>query len=83
MAWNSKIVKDGKLGKLSPEQFDSFFQTQFYKKMEEALAKKWPLSDPKYGEMYNVVRGKNVSTSLSEEELQELVGLESSLEEVD
>lgn len=25
MAWNSKIVKDGRLGKLAPEQFDSFF----------------------------------------------------------
>lgn len=51
--------------------------------MEDALAKKWPLSDPKYGEMYNAVREKNVSTSLSEEELQELNELESKLEEVD
>ena len=83
MAWNSKIIKDGKFGKLSPEQLDAFFQTEFYRRMEEAIAKKWPLSDPKYGEMYNAVRGKNVSTSLSEEELEEINELEAKLEEVD
>lgn len=80
MAWNSKIIKNGRFGKLTPEQFDTFFQTRFYKMMEYSLAKKWPLSDPKYGELYNAVRAKNVSTSLSEEELNEF---ESCLDEVD
>lgn len=84
MAWNSKIVKDGKFGKLSPEQFDSFFQSQFYQNMIKSLEGKWPLSDPKYGEMYDAVKTKNVSTSISDEELVEVDELDSgSLEEVD
>ena len=44
MAWNSKIIKDGKFGKLSPEQLDAFFQTQFYRRMEEAVAKEEKMS---------------------------------------
>lgn len=51
--------------------------------MEVSLTKKWPLSDPKYGEMYNAVRAKNVSTSISDEELAEMEELDASLEEVD
>jgi len=52
MMWNSKIVKDGRFGKLTPEQLDDFFKTEFYKKMVGALAKKWPLSDPKYEKLF-------------------------------
>ena len=83
MSWNSKIIKDGRFGKLTPEQLDSFFKTEFYKRMVEALTKKWPLTDPKYGKLFQVVKQMDISTEISEEELEELNELESSLDEVD
>lgn len=83
MTWNSKIIKDGRFGKLTLEQLDSFFKTEFYKRMVEALTKKWPLTDPKYGKLFQAVKQMDVSTEISEEELEELNELESSLDEVD
>ena len=83
MTWNSKIIKDGRFGKLTPEQLDQFFKTEFYKKMVESLSKKWPLTDPKYGKLFQAVKRMDVSTEISEEELEELNELESSLDEVD
>ena len=82
-AWSSKIVKDGRFGKLTPEQLDQFFQTSFYKRLVEAVAKKWPLSDPKYAQLFKVVKAMDISTDLTAEEVEELNELESKLEEVD
>lgn len=83
MVWNSRVVKDGRFGKLSDQQLDQFFQTQFYKKMVDAIQKKWPLSDPTYGRMFQAISDMDIDFAMSDEELEELNELESKLEEVD
>ena len=83
MVWNSRIVKDGRFGKLSDEQLDRFFQTNFYKRMVAAIEKKWPLSDPHYGEMFQAIKSMDIGFDISDEEMEEMNELESRLEEVD
>lgn len=84
LKWNSKVVVDHHFGKLTPEQLDQFFKTRFYQRMLGALAKKWPLTDPMYGQLFDAVKQMNVSTEISEEELEQLAELDSkSPDEVD
>lgn len=51
MTWDSRFNADGKYGKLSPEQMDAFFRTDFFKRVLESVRKKWPASDPFYSEL--------------------------------
>lgn len=68
--WNSSFAKDGHIAKLSIEQLDQFFSTQFYAKLVDSLAKIWPTSDPQYAELYNAVTNCIPSTAISEEEME-------------
>lgn len=68
-AWNSSFIQDGHIAKLSPEQLDQFFGTQFYAKLVDSLAKIWPTSDPQYAKLYDAVMKCNSSTTISEEEM--------------
>lgn len=72
LQWNSKILKFGKFGKLAPEQLDQFFQTEFYKKMARKLTRKWPLSDPQYGALFQAVKQMDASSEILPEELEDL-----------
>ena len=77
--WNSCFVQDGHIAKLTPEQLDGFFSTKFYAKLVDSLAKKWPTSDPQYGDLYKAILGCDCSTVISEDEMD----IGQSLNEVD
>lgn len=66
--WNSFFIQDGHVAKLSPEQLDSFFSTQFYANLVNALSKKWPTKDPTYAELWQVIMDCNCSTTIKEDE---------------
>lgn len=63
-AWNSRLVVDKCIGKLSPEQLDDFFSTKFYAKLVNVLAKKWPTSDPTYAKLYQAIMDCNSTTDI-------------------
>lgn len=81
--WNSRAVIDGRFGKLTPEQMDSFFCSKFYKKMVGVLKNKWPLLDPAYSKLFDAINSMCVSTDVSQEELQEIEGTDYAIDEVD
>ena len=66
--WNSCFIQNGHIAKLSPEQLDDFFSTQFYAKLVNSLAKKWPTTDPEYADLYKAVMSCDCSTEISKEE---------------
>lgn len=51
--WDSSFVYNGTDGKLSPDQFEQFFESDFYAKMLNKLKELWPLSDKFHAELYN------------------------------
>lgn len=53
--WNSRLIVDKHIGKLSIEQLDEFFKTKFYAQLVDSLAKKWPTTDPTYAKLYQAV----------------------------
>lgn len=55
MAWDSKFLHDGQLCKLGPDQMEQFCRSQFYEKMLSSLSRRWPLTDPTFGSMYEGV----------------------------
>lgn len=67
-AWNSCFIQDGHIAKLSPEQLDKFFSTQFYANLVDALSKKWPTSDPQYAQLFKAVMECICSTCIREDE---------------
>lgn len=67
--WNSCFIVDDHIGKLSPEQMDDFFSTNFYKKLVDALSNKWPTSDPTYAKLFEAVMNCDASTSINEDEM--------------
>lgn len=58
--WDSKFMYNGQFCKLSPEQMQQFFSSEFYQKMLYSLAKRWPVSDPFYADLYNAVVEKQL-----------------------
>ena len=50
---------------------EQFFRSEFYKKMEDALAKKWPTTDPTYGDLYKAVLAKQLDVSMSVADIEE------------
>lgn len=75
-AWNSFFIKDGHVAKLSPEQLDSFFSTQFYAKLVDALSRRWPTKDQTYAALWQGVMDCDCSTSIFENELEQEALLE-------
>lgn len=70
--WDSKAMVDGKLCKLSPDQMQKFFDSQFYSRMMKSLAQKWPVSDPLYCKLFNAVAEKQLRVGvIPEDELSE------------
>ena len=67
--WNSCFVNNGHIAKLTPEQLDDFFTTNFYARLVDALAKIWPTTDKMFAELYEAVMKCKSSTSISEEEM--------------
>ena len=55
LSWNSDFIIDNHIGKLSTEQLDDFFGTNFYAKLVKSLANIWPTSDPQYAKLYEAV----------------------------
>lgn len=78
-AWNSCFIQDGHIAKLTPEQLDAFFATQFYARLVNKLSKVWPTSDPQYAQFFKAVMECICSTAIQEDEAE--VGAE--LNEVD
>lgn len=70
--WDSKIVMEGQLKKLSPDQMQQFFESNFYSKMIATLSKRWPISDPIYNDLFAAVVGKQLRIGrIPADELQE------------
>lgn len=68
-AWNSRLISNGSIGKLSPEQLDEFFSTKFYANLINSIAKKWPTSDPNYAKLYQAMMDCKSTTYISDDEL--------------
>jgi len=75
--WDSKFRYDGQICKLSADQMEQFFKSEFYRKMLESLSKTWPAADPMYSGLLKACVHKKMRTGFSEKELQ------GSLQEVD
>lgn len=69
MAWDSRFRYDGKVCTLGPDQMEQFFASSFYAKMVESLKRKWPMTDPTFGRMFEAVLRKRMRIGLSEQEL--------------
>lgn len=54
--WDSDI-NNGK-GKLSPEQMEIFFESNFYSKLHKKLSGMWPTSDRLFGELIEAITNK-------------------------
>ena len=67
--WRSRYRYNGKIGVLGPNQMEQFFRSDFYRKMEASLAKKWPLSDKEFGEMFDAVKKRTMNVVFSESDL--------------
>lgn len=67
--WRSRYRYNGKIGVLGPDQMEQFFRSDFYRKMEASLAKKWPLSDKEFGEMFDAVKKRTMNVVFSESDL--------------
>ena len=81
--WSSRFRKDGKFGKLSPDQMEQFFRSKFYGKMQSALASKWPISDPTYSDLYKAVLTKQLDVSMSDADISEYNECQTMLQEKD
>lgn len=55
LEWDS-LINDKE--KLSPEQMEGFFKTNFYNKLNKALNKIWPRSDKFFGNLLNAIQIK-------------------------
>jgi len=62
-AWDSDFTFDGVPGKLSLEQMGQFFNSDFYARLAQVLAKKWPLSDELYGNLFQGVANRQMRVS--------------------
>jgi len=62
---------------------EQFFKSEFYKKMEEVLAKKWPISDPTYSDLHKAVLAKQLDVSMSDADIEEYNECQSTLQEKD
>lgn len=51
--WGSKFTNSDGEFQLSPDQFGQFFNTEYYKKFENALGDIWDLSDDEYYDLYD------------------------------
>lgn len=69
MEWDSRFRYGGRVCCLSPDQMGQFFSTEFYGKMTDSLARKWPITDPTFGRMFDAVLGKRMKVGLTEEDL--------------
>lgn len=70
--WNSDIKYNNiSYFKLSPDQFEQFFNSIFYDKLKNLLKAKWPLSDKFYFELYRGIQNKELciysDTNLTED----------------
>lgn len=61
-SWDSNIKMNGRQLKLSPDQFGSFFKSEFYQKLSKRLAEDWPLKDVFYKQLYNGILNKQMKT---------------------
>lgn len=71
MAWDSRFKLDGRVCKLSFEQFDQFFKSAFYKKLLDKLSETWPISDPMYSRLFDGLVQKRMKVGFSEEDLKD------------
>lgn len=60
MCWDSHLLYNGVVGKLSPEQFGQFFNSMFYMKLLEKVRKLWPLSDKYHADLYQGLMAKQM-----------------------
>ena len=60
MCWDSHLVYNGIAGKISPEQFEQFFNSMFYMKLLEKVRKLWPLSDKYHADLYQGLMNKQM-----------------------
>ena len=81
--WNSRFVIDGRFGKLSPDQMQQFFKSEFYQKLTDTIANKWPLSDDKYSALYYSILTKGLDIGMSQSDLEEYNKCQQTLNEVD
>lgn len=58
--WDSNINYNNQQLKLSPDQFEQFFNSNFYNKLILKLKKLWPLSDKLYGNLYEGILNKEM-----------------------
>ena len=58
--WNSAFKYNGKRCCLTPDQFESFFNSDFYQKLLAKLQKIWPLSDTFHKELYDGISNKQL-----------------------
>ena len=67
--WRSRYRYNGKIGVLGPDQMEQFFKSDFYRKMTMSLARRWPLADKEFGEMFDAVKRKTMNVAFSESDL--------------
>lgn len=82
--WDSKFIYNGKFCKLSPEQMQQFFESDFYAKMLFSLSRTWPLSDPTYAKLFYAVLSKQLRVGIiPDDELAEADDCMKSLNEIE
>lgn len=67
--WDSKFRYKGKICKLSADQMEQFFKSDFYRKMLESISKKWPAKDPTYMRLLKACVHRKMRVGFSEQEL--------------
>lgn len=80
--WDSAFVANGKFGKLSPDQFEQFFKTGFFKNLVETLHKRWPDSDPFYAELLEGLDNKEMRIGMRDVDIERFNECESRIDEV-
>lgn len=68
-AWCGFLKDQSEKITLSPEQFEQFFSTVFFKKLLATLRAFWPLKDPFHRNLYRSLCEKHIEQELTEDKL--------------
>lgn len=71
MQWNSDIKFNGTVGKLSPDQFEQFFCSEFYRDLIRKCYESWPLKDKLYCRLFNGLCAKEMCVGGTEKLFEE------------
>jgi hypothetical protein len=69
MQWKSNVIYNNTVGKLTPDQFGQFFNSEFYTKLLNRCKASWPLKDTLYNDLFNGLCKKSMATQYSDDAL--------------